>query len=189
MSTLTPAPARAGQLRDVALDRIRGLAVALMLVDHVALLLGVLPLRLTVGRLAMPLFFLVAGHLAHRLSARHVNVVAAGVALTFLAPWAGEPSILLWIVLGCALIVAARFSGFPLVLLIVVPLTLAANRWQLGAVGYDPAALVALMVVGATLPRTAFAWGSRLPAVLGAVGRRPLTWYVGHVAVLTFLAA
>lgn len=175
--------------RDVALDRIRGAAVALMLVDHLALWLDLLPLRLTVGRLALPLFFLLAGHLAGRLGRRTLHLVAAGLALTVLAPWAGSPSILLWIAFCLVVIVAARAARFPLWLLAAVPLTLAANRWPIGATGYDPAGLLALMALGALLPRSAFAWGHRLPALLDLPGRYALSAYVVHALALTLVFA
>jgi hypothetical protein len=53
--------------------------------------------------------------------------------------------------------------------------------------GYSPAELLALMLVGAmTLDAgsTLYRFGCALPGWLGALGRWPLAWYVGHLAVI-----
>jgi len=171
--------------RLVELDRLRGLAIALMVADHLAAWVGLPVVELTVGRLAMPLFFVIAGHLVHRLSRRHAYVLLIGVALPFVVPWVDSPNVLVWFVVGAALLRFCDRFGVPSWWLIVLGLVLAANRWAVPVgFSYDPFAVVALMALGRGLEVGVFAGGARLPAWLGALGRRPLTWYVGHLLVL-----
>ena len=178
-------PARAQHL-----DALRGLAVSLMVVDHLALAFGVLPLRLTLGRLAMPLFFILAGHLSRRVGPRTLWALALGLALPALAPWIDSPNVLAWYAAGVGALAAARYLRLPLWLLLALPLTLAANGWGSPVLtGYNPLCLLGLMALGAMLPRASFDWARRLPAPLAVLGRYPLTVYVGHVLALTWLTA
>lgn len=190
-AALTVALAPVGKRERVRhLDAIRGLAVLVMVVDHVSIVADVLPLRLTVGRLAVPLFFILAGHLARRLSARTLWAAALGLALPGFAPWIDAPNVLLWYAVGVAMLVLARRVGCPLALLVALPLTLAANSWGSPLLtGYNPLCLLGLMALGAMLHRSAFAWGVRLPGFLAVLGRYPLTVYVGHVLALTWLTS
>lgn len=177
-------------VRSSALDKLRGLAVALMVLDHLALFLEVLPVRLTLGRLAMPLFFLVAGHLAYRLSRRHGLALVLGLALPWIAPWVDSPNVLLWWAVFSAVLVGARYLSWSPVFYVAAALTFAANGWfyDLGT-SYEPYALLGLMALGQLLPRSSFAFADRLPGVFASIGRRPLTWYVGHVLVLVVVFA
>lgn len=181
--------------RDVALDRVRGLACLLMLADHAAASAGIGsgPLRETVTRLAMPLFFLLAGHLARRPSWRHAELVAWGLVIPTVVPWVDAPNVLLWLgVLLPVVAVARRHSNLHL--LLVVCLAALANPGSLGGLGapmgtgYPPAALLALILLGALAPRSAFAWGRRLPVWVGVLGAVPLSFYVVHLVVLASLA-
>lgn len=180
--------------RDVGLDRLRGLAALLMVVDHVALFAGLEPVRMTVGRLAMPLFFVLAGHLVARWSWRLLWVAWLGLVLPLFAGWVDSPNVLLWYAMGAAALLVLRQVDASPWWLIVVALALAANGFGsagevdlFGRSSYDPWALFGLLAVGALLPRTAFAWCVRIPRWLAPVGRYPLTVYVGHVLLLTAL--
>lgn len=177
-------PARARHL-----DALRGLAVVLMVADHLCLLVGEVGLlfRLTGGRLAMPLFFLLAGHLVQRVGKRTAWVALVGLALPLLAPWIDSPNVLLWYAVGACVVVAARVVGLPLWLVAAVALAFSANRYELllPGQGYDPLALVGLMALGAWLPRDAFDFARRLPGFLAYAGRYPLSVYVGHVLALS----
>src|SRR4051794_34146876 len=83
--------------RDAALDGVRGLAVALMVLDHVCAVTGSGHLlRYSVTRLSMPLFFVVSGHLVRRLSSRHLWVLLAGLMLPGAVPWIDNPNVLVW---------------------------------------------------------------------------------------------
>ncbi len=182
MTTVTERPP--ARLRSPGLDALRGLAVLAMLVDHLALLVGADLARLTVGRLAMPLFFIVGGHLAGRLSPRLLLAAGLGLALPTVAPWIDSPNVLLLYAAGAVLLAL----GCPPVLLVAVALTGYANGWTAALHGaYEPAALLALMGVGQLLPRSAFAGADRLPSLLRVAGRYPLTIYAGHVLALTAL--
>jgi hypothetical protein len=176
------------QGRDGALDRLRGLAVLLMVADHLALSAGLDVVRLTAGRLAVPLFFVLAGHLASRLSWRHGRLIGLGLLLPAFAPWVDSPNVLLYLGVFLPAVAWAGRHRWLLPLAVVLALTLAANGYA-GPVGtgYAPSALLALCCVGALLPRSAFAAAGRLPVVLAWPGRHALSLYVGHVLALTVL--
>lgn len=174
-----------GSVRLDTLDRVRGLAIVLMLVDHLAYLGGVVELRLTVGRLAMPLFFLLAGGLVRRWGSRHALALGLGLLLPLVAPWAGAPNVLVVFAVGAALLLLCERSGLPVPLLVLISLVAAANRWEVGTSSYDPAALIAIMALGRLIGTDwAVRLGDRLPAWLAGLGRRPLLWYVGNVVLI-----
>lgn len=172
--------------RSAALDAFRGLAILLMIGDHVSLILGFDAYRYTLGRAAMPAFFLLAGHLAGRLSWRHVRIAAIGLALPLAVPWIDSPNVLVLWSVGCLLLWGLRRWGAPVQLVAILALAAAANGWGALPFGrsYVPLALWGLMAVGAGLPRTWFTWAGVLPAWVAAMGRHPIAWYVGHLLVL-----
>lgn len=172
-----------------SIDAVRGFAVVCMVVDHLCVVFGGPPLlRLTVGRLAMPLFFVTAGRVSGRLSWRHGAAAAAGLVLPLVVPWLDSPNVLVWWALGAVLLAACRAAGWSPGLVVVAALGIAANGW-LDAPGssYPPGALWGLMAVGALLPFGWWGWGDRLPAqlVLRWCGRHALGFYVVHVLLLT----
>lgn len=184
---VTAATARS---RDRHLDALRGLAVVCMVIDHAALMLaGPVELRWTVGRVAMPLFFLLGGHLTRRLGRRHLEVLAVGLVLGQLAPWTGAGWLLGTFVLGAALVALGRRVRPVLHVSLFVCLAALANPVPQFAPGYDTWALLALMLAGALLPRTSLGWARRLPRPLAVVGRYPLSMYAGHALLLTWATA
>ncbi len=169
-------------VRRVELDRLRGLAILLMIGDHLARIWSYEGYRLTLGRLAMPLFFIICGHLAgHRLSRRHLLAFGLGLGLPVLVPWVDSPNVLVWLSIGAVILYVFDQHGWPTWVLIVPALILAANSWALwtNTHSYDPLALLALMALGRGLAPAVFIFGRGIPAWVGALGRRPLTWYVG----------
>lgn len=172
-----------------SLDRARGLAIVVMVIDHLAVYgwLGSLggPAQVTIGRLAMPLFFLLAGHLAHRLTSRHAWVFLLGALLPVYVTPIDSPNVLCWWALGCVLLVIFRWAGVSPALIAIIGLSLLANRVR-GPEGhtYDPWGLWGLMAVGSLIPTRWFSWGDRLPHVLGPIGRHPIAWYAGHLLLL-----
>lgn len=175
--------------RDPALDRLRGLAILLMVTDHLALLLEADLVRWTVGRVAMPLFFVLGGHLARRYSWRLLEVVAVGLLVQLVAPWTGALVLLLTFTAGHLLTVLCRSRpGLPL-LLIVVLAAVSANVPVSIPGAYGPLELVVIMLAGSLLSREFFqAAGSRLPAWLAWSGRRPLMSYAVTSAAISALA-
>lgn len=185
--TVLEAPERA-RLRGV--DRVRGAAVLLMVLDHALVLSGAggfaLLARLTVTRASLPLFCVVAGCLsAGRPRARRlVPLIVAGVVLSVLElPFGtGVPDVLLVLAAMLCCLPRAGSRAVPVVLAVAVvqPVT-----WPVGTGGYEPGVVLGLLIVGQLLGR---AWvdrvGVRLPSALEVVGRYPLTWYVAHLAVL-----
>lgn len=172
--------------RLVELDRVRGLAIGLMLVDHLSFLLGVTELRMTLGRLAMPLFFLLAGTLFTHLTRRHWYCLGLGVVLSAFVPWAGYPNILVQFFAVAVVLELCHWLRVPNLLVVVVGLTVAANHVAVGGpMAYEYSALISLAALGHIAgPRWALELGAWLPDALAVVGRRPLRWYVGHVLLI-----
>ena len=67
-----------GKVRFLAYDAFRGIAVVLMIGDHLCAVFGGEPYRFTLGRLAMPMFFILAGHLARHVHWRHLWIGLVG---------------------------------------------------------------------------------------------------------------
>lgn len=180
------------QRRSPALDGLRGLAVLLMVSDHLAFVAGWSSWRETVGRAAMPLFFVLGGHLVRRVSLRSCLLVPlVGLAVEAVAPWSGAAGLLLCFAAGALLVAAFRERARPaLWLLVAGGLTLGANGYaHLHGVYYDPRLLVALMALGALTPRGHLERAGRRVQLLAPLGRYPLTAYAGHVVVLSLVAA
>lgn len=172
-------------VRWAAFDAFRGLAILSMMVDHLVLVSGgPVLLRETVGRLAVPAFFLLAGHLAARPRWRHAGVGVVGLVLPVFVPWIDSPNVLVVWSLAVVLLWACTELGIPVWVLAVAALTAFANGWGQIPGAYPPAALVGLMAVGALVDRSAFAWAGRAPGWVAWMGRHPVAWYVGHLAVL-----
>lgn len=184
----SPGAVRAG--RWVELDRLRGLAIACMVADHLALFAGWGLLRETVGRVALPLFFVLAGHLLQRLSWRHLGIGLLGLLLPVAAPWVDAPNVLLAYAVLAPLLVWAPGPRWAAAFL-VLALTGLANGWgavPAGTNAYPLLALLALMCAGRLVPRFELArLGAPLPRFLEVVGRYPVTLYAAHVLALTYL--
>lgn len=186
-ATLPAAPAT--RTRIAGLDRARGLAIVLMVADHCCVFIpGGFGYRITLGRLAMPIFFVLAGYLARRITSRHLYVVCIGAALPLAVPWIDNPNVLVWWALGCVLLYAMRCWGLSPWLLIIACAGYAANGWPTTfGDTYSPLGLFALLAVGQLLPATAWRWTDRLPRWLALPGRHPIALYVGHLLVLELI--
>lgn len=177
--------------RSVALDVFRGLAILAMIVDHVMVVAGgPILFRIMPGRLAMPMFFLLAGHLARSPRWRHAGIAGIGIALPFAVPWIDAPNVLVLWALGVVVLWACRRYGFPVWLLPVIGLAFSANSWSFAAPGaYEPVALLGLMAIGSAVPYHAFVrFGrgvrGRARKACALLGRHPVSIYVGHLLVL-----
>lgn len=179
-------------VRLAGLDRLRGLAVLLMVADH-ALLVGGAPnvWRLGPTRAALPLFCLIAGALSGSLSARRVerlaHVGSSGAVAVVLWVWLGLAQLDVLLLLAAGLVVVAvvpaRWRWLTMAVAIVQPFT-----WPDGLAGYELGTVVALLLVGVEVGRDRLDWiGGRLPGWLSWCGRWPLSVYVGHLALLAVL--
>lgn len=176
--------ATAKRVRSVAIDNLRGFAVLLMLLDHSLVVAGLYhsPVRATLTRLSMPLFFLISGHLVKRLGIRQFYVGFIGLFLPLAVPWVDSPNVLFWYAIGCALILY-----LPRNMIIALPLLMAANYEGLFRIdsSYWPLALFALMALGKQISREQFERvGSLLPSPISYLGRFPLTIYITHLLIM-----
>lgn len=197
LSVATARSSASSRVRLAGVDQLRGLAIVLMVADHLLELThGPLLIRETITRASMPLFFLLSASLVRRLSWRHFGILLAGGALPVLVPWIDSPNVLVLYVLGAVVLVAVRqlpvrWRQPVLTALVVFSLTWYANGyglWPHGVNAYVPTALVGLMAAGALIgPQRLHQAGSRLPAWLGSVGRYPLSVYLWHLLVLQLL--
>jgi hypothetical protein len=183
------AASRPVRVRLPGLDRVRGLAVALMAADHLLYVThGPAELRHTVTRVAMPLFALVAGYLVRRLSLRWLWVFTVGAALPVAVPWIDNPNILCELAAGAVVCVAARRWRYgPLLAFGVLAwaLTIAANGYAVPVGSYQLTAVVGLMLLGQHSGDLLAGIGGRwLPGWLAGLGRYPLTVYVGHLLAI-----
>lgn len=172
----------------------RGVAVVTMVVDHVCACFGTGQLvRLTVGRLALPLFMLCSGWLLARrppTARRLYELAAAAVAATVVVNVGGlsigQPDVLWLILVG--LLLAPAIRRWPVASACVG--LVQASAWPMHSpiwTGYEPGLVVALLALGVLWGRY---YGLRdlerwpAPAALQLVGRYPLSIYVAHLAAL-----
>lgn len=177
-----------GTVRLVGIDRLRGLAVLLMVIDHLLIVVGQESsiYRFTVTRLAMPLFFVVAGALVSRIDVPRLLLVATcGALLPILVPWTEQPNVLVQYVMGVLLLGLCWFSRPAVVLVLVLLLGAIANRYTANLHGYDWAALPALVLAGWLAGReTVDRIGRPLSFLFEGLGRYPLSIYFGHLLLL-----
>lgn len=180
-------------MRIHGIDRLRGLAIVFMIVDHLAIMIGdgAEPLRLTIGRLAMPIFFLIAGIFATRISWRHALIFAIGITLPLYATWIDYPNVLVIYVVGACILAGIRrlpthwqFSSKMVVA--AVFLTMSANGFDKFSHSFAFGSLIVLMIIGNIVGRNDFRrFGDYLPLIpgFGFIGRHPLAIYVGHIVL------
>lgn len=182
----TTVVAGAAPARLAYLDKIRGAAILLMIVDHLCIVLsGPEVLRMTVGRLAMPLFFLVSGALVTRFGFRHVLIFGLGVVLPWYVTFIDNPNVLTLYAVGALVMVVFRALDVHPLVIVAVILAAAANGFLPRiAPGYEFTAVLGIMCVGGHVGRHALGWFDWLPRWLAPLGRYPLTIYVGHLLAL-----
>lgn len=184
-------------VRQLAPDVLRGLAIALMVLDHVVALYDPASLLRLPTRLAMPLFMVLAGfYLSPRFSARHVLVfVAAAVSVPPI--WILSLSDVPILVVFCVVYLPVQlFRPFP-----CLGMALAACAWLLIPSpwwGYHPAAVAFWLFLGLWVRSgRPLLFGSRGETVqiarfnpvglLAYAGRYPLSIYLIHLYILAGL--
>lgn len=176
-------------VRNRSIDNLRGLAIALMIVDHAILAFhGPMTIHNTVTRAAMPIFFLLSGHLIKRFSWRLVGIGLIGLILPTIVPFIDDPNVLFWYAVMAPLVLILKryyFHGLYLILFIVFMLTANFHYFLLnGFTSYPPLVLLALMCFGAIIPRielTSITW---IPTIFSKVGSYPISIYVGHLLII-----
>lgn len=176
--------------RDRRLDAVRGLAILLMVVDHMA---AAWPtawgVREVLTRAAMPLFMLLLGYLFREFNqVRHWQVVAAVfLEVPLLLVVAGtEVGILVHVAFLLPLMVVAVRYPWPCLGLALVQ----TSAWPMPFSGYEPGLVFAFMIMGHLMRR---AGSEALQGIgehvlaLAPVGRYPLAIYCGHLFVLAGL--
>lgn len=179
---------RVVKIRHVGIDRIRGLAIAIMIFDHLVLVFqGPQIIRETITRTAMPLFFLLGGYMLHRFSWRIPVIGVTGILLPMVVPFIDDPNVLFYYALFAPAIIYGR--KYPVLMLGIVAfaLTYGANYYvgQPTRLMYHPVFVLALMAAGTMIPRRFADYGNRLPGFLTMIGQHPLSIYVGHVLFLS----
>lgn len=215
MSSTVASPPDAHPARAVgrvhAIDAARGLAIVLMLVDHLLALAveywlhgaaetAAMVARVTVTRAAMPLFMVLSGLLLG-LSGRKVSrrrlIEAATVGLLVSSLMGhvemniGPPDILIsWTAI---MLLGNTLMQYPLTFAAVCAVQASVFNFQWDS--YQPG-IIGLLVVTGYLAANRNAAGAvtklrsfgRAPVWLASIGRRPLIWYGGHMAVLGAVA-
>jgi hypothetical protein len=177
------------------IDGARGLSIVLMIVSHVGLVTGLTPawFHLYAMRPVAPVFLLLLGMLWRPgFRPRHIQFAVGIVVAQLLALSLGFPAPNILAVMGLCLLampLAIRWPTAALSLCVTQLMFWPMPDWW---TGYAPGFALALVLGGALLPRDGYvkAYG-QLGVRLGlaAVGRRPLTWYLGHLLVLTVTVA
>lgn len=174
--------------RDVALDRVRGFSIVLMVIDHLLIIFDSTNfLRYSLTRVALPLFCIVAGSLlGDRVNLfRWLQVLLCGIFCTVFSFGQGTPDIL------CVLAVVLPLAcWFPSAWLIFIGL-LQAKYLPFHVSGYQVGWVLALVLLGRLfkddLRAGVLLLADCLPSCMAFFGRWPLSIYVGHVVLLCFL--
>lgn len=173
--------------RCTAIDNLRGFAIALMILDHVFIVFvdPSSPIRLTITRLSMPIFFILAGHLCKRISWRLLLIGVVGITLPLVVSFIDDPNVLFWYAVFAPIIVFLRKYPAALIGVVVFALTVSANYMQGTFYGtYYPPALFAFMALGAIMSRPlVIDFAQRIPRIPW-LGTYPLTIYVLHLLAL-----
>ena len=167
------------------IDRVRGLAILLMIVDHVLVVMQ--PdsvIRFTLTRAAMPLFCVLAGTFLTDRFKWHRWLYIAGCGVVLSLPGVGvqgKPDILL--LLAGSFVVATAWPSLVLMCFAFLqPAT-----WRIGWGGYEPGLVLGFVLVGRLLPDVLYKLyraGSLLPNWVAVLGRYPLTIYCVHLLTL-----
>ena len=192
--------------REQILDAMRGLAIVIMIIDHVLSLLESVGIqnilvensRLTITRFSMPLFMIASGIVwvryglkVKRWSQVFFLALILNAMMRLLWPDFNFPEILLvWSVLAIFWRVIVRY---PIITMIVGYTQ--TTFWQIPWQGFQPGELLIFLSVGALIGKVPLEnlWRERRPTKLleplALVGRYPLAIYGGHLFLLAVIVA
>lgn len=186
------------KIRIPQLDSLRGIAIGLMVIDHWLVAAGETRsiVRLTVTRLSLPLFCIVAGILLKdKMNAKRIyQLILAGALATSLGRpiGIGQPDILLVLALVLAIAPVLYKRRELLVLAIcfgaIQPVTwpepwLPHEIWT----GYQPGTVLVMVLAGTMLKNSELIPKIKRLPVWEFVGKFPLSFYLGHLAILAVL--
>ena len=192
--------------RNALLDAMRGLAILIMIVDHIFSALESVGVesnfveysRLTATRFSMPLFMIASGIVwgAYGLRLKRwgqvlVLAVALNAMTRLLWPDFNFPEILLvWSALAIFWRLIVRY---PIITMIIGYTQ--TTYWMLPWQGFQPGELAIFLGAGVLISKSSLSWlwkeprTSRLIEPLAFVGRYPLRIYGGHLAILALIVA
>lgn len=192
--------------REQILDAMRGLAIVIMIIDHVLSLLESVGIqnilvenaRLTITRFSMPLFMIASGIVwvryglkVKRWSQVFFLALILNAMMRLLWPDFNFPEILLvWSVLAIFWRVIVRYP----VITMIVGYT-QTTFWQIPWEGFQPGELLIFLSVGALIGKIPLEnlWRERRTAKLleplALVGRYPLAIYGSHLFLLAVIVA
>lgn len=187
--TVTAPPTRVRSI-----DRARGLAIALMVVDHLLVVIDPTnPLRYTATRLALPLFMFTAAIFHRRITRTRLLHLAPAIAAEFtvavfvLGTFPGIVTTYALVVLAIQHIPdvhrhALALTTLGLVQALYLPLPITGYQPGIVLAWYSLGLLAASQLIGSPLAH------QRL-SLLEPLGRHPIAFYVGHLVALVPLAA
>lgn len=195
LDEIRDSPAKSRNDRLGWVDGLRGAAIVLMVLDHV--LVQADPdsfLRYSLTRLSLPAFMFAAAVVWRPLSWRRFAslTVAAVVEVLVSPPGMPVPGIVAVILLVLLFIELLRWASprileLPGVLGVLGLLGALYQPWSGdidGWTGYEPGLVLAWWALGRLAAHELEPLAVRSPRWLRAIGRRPLWWYVGHLAAI-----
>lgn len=188
------------------IDAIRGLAIALMIIDHSLFALESLGVanniveysRISITRFSMPLFMIASGIIWTLFGLRikrwvqvFILSIILNVTIRVLWPDFNNPEILfVWTLLAICWRLIIRF---PITVMIIGYTQFI--FWPVSWGGYQPGELAIFLGVGVLIARAPLskAWGrirfEKLLSTLAFLGRYPLSIYSGHLISLSLIVA
>ena len=168
-----------------AIDSLRGIAIALMIVDHIVIrFAGPIIIHDTITRAAMPIFFIISGHLIKRVNYRHILIGILGILLPLYVSFLDDPNVLFYYAIFSPVILLLKRYPEIGVGVLALCLTFYGNFHDLEfGNGYPPLIILSLMILGTMTPRIFFSFADKIRG-FDRLGRFPLTIYVGHLLII-----
>ena len=174
-------------MRNATLDAARAAGIALMIVDHIAVVYDWPAPTRDITRLAMPLFMITSGYLFTGKLGQRYRDVWATAAITWPMVVVLELALVHVLIVYALVLPLLRANQGTLLSLTCLGLLQAFN-WPIGWNGYQPGYLLAFLTLGQLARQAGIEIQHRdWPSWLTWAGRYPLTAYGSHLAVLVGL--